>query len=41
MNTGDKNDDWGEETYYVVADFDSFTGQCIGFSNFYEDVDSI
>lgn len=31
-----KGDDWGDETYYVVADFDSFTGQCIGFSNFYE-----
>ena len=25
---------WGDMTYYVVADFDEYTGQCIGMCNF-------
>lgn len=25
-----------KETHYVVADFNGFTGQCIGYTNFYE-----
>ena len=28
---------WGNMTYYVVADFDGYTGQCIGMANFYEE----
>ena len=27
-------DEWGVDTYMVVADFDGYTGQCIGYSNF-------
>lgn len=29
--------EWGGVSYYVVADFDGYTGQCIGMSNFYEE----
>lgn len=28
------NDDWGKDTYMVVADFEGYTGQCIGWANF-------
>lgn len=31
-----KDDEWGADTYMVVADFDGYTGQCIGYSNFKE-----
>ena len=31
-----KGDEWGDVTYMVVADFDGYTCQCIGYSNFYE-----
>ena len=30
-------DDWGADTYMVVADFDGYTGQCVGYANFYEE----
>lgn len=29
--------EWGITTYYVVADFEGYTEQCIGMCNFYED----
>lgn len=29
-------DDWGKDTFMVVADFDGYTGQCIGYTNFVE-----
>lgn len=29
-------DEWGKDTYMVVADFDGYTGQCIGYCNFKE-----
>lgn len=29
--------EWGGVSYYVVADFGGYTGQCIGMSNFYEE----
>ena len=32
----DPQDEWGADTYMVVADFDGYTGQCIGYSNFKE-----
>lgn len=28
---------WGDKEYHVVADFDGYTGQCIGWANFRED----
>lgn len=28
---------WGNMVYYVLADFDNCTGQCIGMTNFKED----
>lgn len=28
---------WGEMSYYVLADFGGYTGQCIGMANFTED----
>jgi hypothetical protein len=31
-----KNDDWGPDTYMIVADFQGYTGQCIGMANFCE-----
>ena len=31
-----KDDEWGADTYMVVADFDGYTGQCIGYCNFNE-----
>lgn len=31
------DDEWGEDTYMVVADFDGYTKQCIGFANFKEE----
>lgn len=37
----DKDDrlppEWGGYSRYVLADFDGFSGQCIGMCNFYED----
>lgn len=30
-------EEWHGGNYYVVADFDGYTGQCIGMCNFYED----
>lgn len=30
-------DEWNGVCHYVVADFDGYTGQCIGMCNFYED----
>jgi hypothetical protein len=27
---------WGNTEYHVVADFDGYTGQCIGWANFKE-----
>jgi len=32
-------EEWGRVSYYVVADFDDYKGQCIGMSNFYEAVE--
>lgn len=29
--------EWGKITYYVVADFEGYTEQCIGMCNFYEE----
>lgn len=29
--------EWGGISYYVIADFDGYTGQCIGACNFYEE----
>lgn len=29
--------EWGGISYYVVADFDGYIGQCIGMCNFYEE----
>ena len=29
---------WGDTTYYVLADFDGYTSQCIGFANFTDGV---
>lgn len=31
-------EEWNGVSYYVVADFDGYEGQCIGMSNFYEEV---
>lgn len=31
-------EEWGGVSYYVVADFDGYEGQCIGMSNFYEEL---
>lgn len=28
------NDEWGQNTWMVVADFESYTGQCVGWANF-------
>lgn len=28
--------EWGEDTYMVLADFDGYTGQCLGYVNFRE-----
>lgn len=28
--------DWGGVSYYVVADFEGYKGQCIGMCNFFE-----
>lgn len=28
---------WGDTEYHVVADFDGYTGQCIGWANFREE----
>ena len=28
---------WGDTSYYVLADFGGYTGQCIGMANFRED----
>jgi hypothetical protein len=37
----DKDDrlpaEWGGYSRYVLADFDGFSGQCIGMCNFYDD----
>lgn len=37
----DKDDrlppEWGGYSRYVLADFDGYSGQCIGMCNFYED----
>lgn len=30
--------DWNGMSYYVVADFEEYKGQCIGMSNFYEEL---
>jgi len=30
-------EEWGGVSYYVVADFDDYEGQCFGMSNFYEE----
>lgn len=30
-------EEWDGVSYYVVADFDGYKGQCIGMSNFYEE----
>lgn len=30
------NSDWGEDTYMVVADFGGYTGQCLGYANFFD-----
>ena len=30
------NSDWGDDTYMVVADFEGYTGQCLGYANFFE-----
>ena len=27
-------DEWGKDTYMILADFDGYTGQCIGYANF-------
>lgn len=35
------SEEWGDTCYYVVADIDGYTGQCIGMSNFYENSGSI
>ena len=29
--------EWGGISYYVLADFDGYVGQCIGMCNFYEE----
>lgn len=29
--------EWGGHSRYVLADFDGYTGQCIGMCNFYEE----
>lgn len=29
--------EWGGYSRYVLADFDGYSGQCIGMCNFYED----
>lgn len=30
-------DDWGDKTFMVVADFDGYTSQCLGYANFYDE----
>lgn len=30
-------EEWGGSSRYVLADFDGYSGQCIGMCNFYED----
>ena len=30
-------DEWGGYSRYVLADFNGYSGQCIGMCNFYED----
>lgn len=30
--------EWNGVSYYVVADFEGYKGQCIGMSNFYEEL---
>lgn len=27
---------WRQVSYYVIADFDGYEGQCVGMTNFYE-----
>ena len=29
--------EWGGISYYVLADFDGYSGQCVGMCNFYEE----
>lgn len=29
--------EWGGISYYILADFDGCTGQCVGMCNFYEE----